>query len=208
MAPKLLAEFIGTFFLVLVFGLSGGNPLAIGGVLAAMIFMWAHVSGGNFNPAVSVGLSLRGAQPWKQTGAYVIAQLVGGIAAAAVFFAVIGRPMVVAPGEGVSYGVALLIEVLFTFALVSIVLNVATAKATANNQYFGLAIGLVLMAGIFAGGAISGGAFNPAVGLAPVLFNISTISSHGTELALYSIGPVLGGILAALVYRVTKTDKK
>ncbi len=208
MAPKLLAEFIGTFFLVLVVGLSGGNPLAIGGVLAALVFMWAHVSGGNFNPAISVGLSIRGAQSWEQTGAYILAQLLGGVAAAGVFFAVIGRQMIVAPGEGVSYGVALLVEVLFTFALVSVVLNVATTKATQNNQYFGLAIGLVLMAGIFAGGTISGGAFNPAVGLGPIFFDAATLPSHGTELALYSIGPVLGGVLAALIYRVTSTVKK
>jgi aquaporin Z len=208
MAPKLLVEFIGTFFLVIVVGLSGGNPLAIGGILAAMIFMWSHVSGGNFNPAVSIGLSVRGAQPWRQTLAYIGVQLVGGITAAAVFFAIVGHTMLVSPGEGSSFGVALLVEVIFTFALVSAVLNVATTKATANNQYFGLAIGLVFMASIFAGGAISGGAFNPAIGLGPVLFDVSTISSHGTELALYSLGPVLGGVLAALAYRFLQKNKK
>ncbi len=207
MVPKLLVELIGTFFLVLVVGLSGGNPIAIGGVLAAMVFMWAHVSGANFNPAVSIGLSMRGTQSWQQTFAYIVAQLLGAVVAAAVVFAVVGHAMLIAPGEGVSYGVALLVEALFAFALVSVVMNTTDAKATANKQYFALAIGLIYMAGIFAGGAISGGAFNPAVGLGPILFDISTIASHGTELALYSIGPVLGGVLAALAYRYIQPQK-
>lgn len=206
MAPKLVVEFIGTFFLVLVAGLSG-NGLAIGAVLGAMVYLGGHISGGNYNPAVSLGLWLRKAQSGKQTGYYMLVQLLAGVLAAGAVYVTKGQNMVVAPGDGVAFGSAFLIEVLFTFALVSVVLHVAATKATSGNQYFGLAIGLVLIAAAYAGGPISGGAFNPAVGLGPLLFNVATISSHGMELLLYSVGPLLGGALAAVVHRYVVTGK-
>jgi len=196
-------EFIGTFFLVLVAGLSG-NPLAVGAVLTAMVYMGGHISGAQYNPAVTLAVWLKGAQSGRQSLAYAATQLMAGTLAACVYYAIVGQFMIVAPSPNTSFGSALLVEMLFTFALASVVLHVAVTKATAGNHYFGLAIGSVVAAGAFVAGPISGGAFNPAVGLGPLLSHAASLPQHGTQLALYIAGPLLGAVVAALVYRNTE----
>jgi aquaporin Z len=96
----------------------------------------------------------------------------------------------------------LLVEVLYTFALALVVLHVATAPATAGNSYFGLAIGFTIVVGAFAGGPISGGAFNPAVGTGPIL--VHALAGGGTmaNLWYYLVGPLAGGALAAVVFKL------
>ena len=130
---------------------------------------------------------------------YILSQVFGALAAASVvtFLYKAGEPMVIA-----SVPKAFVAELLFSFALCYVVLNVATAKATANNHYFGLAIGGTVMAGAFAMGGISGGAFNPAVGLMPALFGMFVDGSPTPMAWIYAVGPVLGGIAAALVFKV------
>ncbi len=196
---KELMELLGTFFLVFTIGLSR-NPVAIASVLAIMIYIGGHISGGHFNPAVSFGVFLQKKLSGKEFGMYVLAQLVGGVLACLLVPFFTGRALVVAPQSSVSMLVPFAAEVIFTFVLVFTVLNVALPKAVAGNQYYGLAIGLSVLVGALSVGTISGGAFNPAVGLSPLFADIATIGENGSKLLLYSVAPLLGGALASLVY--------
>ena len=164
---KYLMELVGTFFLMLTVGLtviaapSGViAPLAIGSALMIMVFAGGHISGGHYNPAVSLGVWMRGNLATKDLAPYWVSQLVGGLLAAGVVaFLRAGVPVsALAPAVLPT----LVAEFLFTFALVFVVLSTATAKANAGNSFFGLAIGFTVMVGAFAVGDISGAAFNPA----------------------------------------------
>ncbi len=196
---KYIVEFIGTFFLVLTIALTG-NPIAIGAILIAMIYMGGYISGAHYNPAVTLAVLIRGKINQIEAGRYMISQVIGGGFAAFVFLLVKGSTFT--PTTGLQYSMLyiLLLEVLFTFALASVVLHVATSEKTAGNQYYGLAIGLTVMAGAFAAGPISGGVFNPAVALGPYLFKISALGNNLNNLILYLVGPLTGGALAGLVY--------
>jgi aquaporin Z len=205
-----LTEFIGTFFLVLTVCLTAptGNPLAplaIGASLMIMVYMGGHVSGGHYNPAVSLAAVIRGALPGPQLVPYWVAQVLGALVAAFVAKSASNLPFACAPGSGVGAGSALLIEFLFTFALCLVVLNSATAKKTEGNSFYGLAIGFTIVVAAFAGGGISGGAFNPAVGIGPIVVNALTSGGSVSNLWLYLVGPLLGGVAAALVFKVQVT---
>ena len=201
---KLITEFIGTFFLVLtigctVIGTAGTGvipPLAIGAALMVMIFAGGHVSGAHYNPAVTVGVMVRGRCSAKDAVGYVIAQCAGAFVAALVvgFFK---AGIAVTPAE-IDTTKAFVAEFLFTFALVYVVLNVATAKGTANNSFYGLAIGSSVMAGAFAVGSVSGGAFNPAVALGITVMGLSAVSN----LWVFLVGNFAAGLAAALVFKV------
>jgi len=202
-----LTEFIGTFFLVLTVCLTAptGNPLAplaIGASLMIMVYMGGHVSGGHYNPAVSLAAALRGALPKAQLVPYWAAQVLGAVVAAFVAKSTSNLAFACAPGGGVGAGSALAIEFLFTFALCLVVLNSATAKKTEGNSFYGLAIGFTVVVAAFAGGGISGGAFNPAVGLGPILVNALTSGGSFANLWLYLVGPLLGGVAAAFVFKL------
>jgi aquaporin Z len=143
---KYVTELIGTFFLVLTIGttiIAGAAgvipPLAIGAVLMVMVFAGGHVSGAHYNPAVTLGIWMRGRLVAKDILPYVLFQLIGALLAAVVVGYVKGgaavKPMTFAVGP------ALVAEFLFTFALVYVILNATTAKATAGNSFYGLAIG-------------------------------------------------------------------
>lgn len=202
---KYLVEFIATFFLVLTIGLTviepGAGalaPLAIGAVLAAMIFAGGHVSGAHYNPAVTIGLFLRGRCAKADVVPYVAAQLV---AAALAAFAVrylkgdVAMAAVVAMQPAV--GPALLAEFVFTFALVFVILNVATAKGTAGNSFYGSAIALTVVAGAYAVGSISGGAFNPAVALALSLLGLASWAN----IWIYLVANLAGAVVAACAFK-------
>jgi aquaporin Z len=203
---RYLTEFIGTFFLVLTIGLVvlGGSPLAplaIGAVLMAMVYMGGHVSGAHYNPAVSLALTLAGKLEPRQLVPYWAAQLAGALAAAFAVRVMLNQTFAPAPsGAAPAIGVWL-VEILFTFALALVVLNVATAKKTQGNSYYGLAIGFTVAAAVLAGGGISGGAFNPAVGIGPTVVHALAGAGSLAHLALYILGPCAGGALAALVFR-------
>jgi aquaporin Z len=162
MSKTLLTEFIGTFFLVLTVGLTvlSGTPfapLAIGSSLMIMVYMGGHVSGGHYNPAVSLAAFLRGKLDSKSLLPYMAAQLAGGIVASVVVATVMGTTFAPAPSPDHTMVHALLIEFLFTFALALVVLNSATATGTSGNSFYGLAIGLTVMVGAFAGGRFLAG---------------------------------------------------
>ncbi len=201
-----LTELIGTFFLVLTIGLTvlgsaAMPPVAIGSALMIMVYMGGHISGGHYNPAVSLGVMLRGKLEGKELVPYWISQILGAFLAAVVVYVILGKTFAPAPAAEVSAVSALLVEFLFTFALVLVVLQTATSDKTAGNSYYGLAIGFTVMVGAMAGGPVSGGAFNPAVGIGPILFQ--TIMGGGgiADLWLYLVGPLLGGVVAAFVFK-------
>jgi aquaporin Z len=198
-----ITEFIGTFFLVLAIGLTG-NPLAIGVMLMVMVYMGGHISGAHYNPAVSIAMIFRGVLSVKEAINYILSQLAGAFLAAIFVQWVGGAVMQIAPSSTVSVLQILAVEAIFTFALVLVILNVATNPKTEGNSYYGLAIGFTVMAGAFAGGGISGGAYNPAVGTGPIL--VDAIMGEGNTLSnlwYYLVGPIVGAIVAVYVYKLT-----
>lgn len=207
MTRKLLTEVIGTFFLVLTIGLTVTAglplaPLAIGSALMVMVYMGGAVSGAHYNPAVTLAVLLRGKVAAGEAAAYVVAQVAGATLAALAVYGIVGQTFMPAPAAGASAAAVLAVEALFTFALALVVLNVATARATEGNSYFGLAIGFTVMAGAFAGGPISGGAFNPAVGLGPAIVTALFGGGSVAHVWYYLVGPLLGAAAAAGVFRV------
>jgi len=204
---KLVVEFIGTFFLVFTVGMTVKSPdaaalapLAIGSALMVMVYAGGHFSGGHYNPAVTLGVTLRGKCTWADAIPYWVAQFLAGVAAGAcvLFIKGTGTPVPAPPSPGTTYNMAawFLVEFLFTFALVYVVLNSATAKGTAGNSFYGLAIGFTVVVGAFAVGPVSGGAFNPAVGLGVTVMGLADIS----HLVVYLLACFLGGAVAALVF--------
>lgn len=197
-------EGVGTFFLVLTVALTG-NPIAIGTVLMCLVYVGAPISGAHYNPAVTFALLLQKKISEEKAKRYILAQMIGGIAASFICESIFAVHFNVTPTNS-SWTAALIIELLFTFLLMTTIFRVAVSKKTQGNQYFGLAIGGALLVGAFAGGKISGGAFNPAVGISPLLVN----TLLGKELFdpalffLYIIGPLAGATLAALVHRYTE----
>ncbi len=204
---KYLTEFIGTLFLVLTIGLSVINqspmaPLTIGLGLMVMVYMGGHVSGAHYNPAVTLALMLRGKLPTGDVIPYIVSQLLGATVASVITFVITGQSFAPMPGATASPVAVLLVEILFTFALVLVVFNAATHPKTRGNSYYGLAIGLTLATGVAAGGAVSGGAFNPAVGIGPTLVNAILSGGAFTSLWYYLVGPLAGAGLAAVVYKL------
>ncbi len=206
---KYLVEFIGTFFLVLTIGLvilepgaGAMAPIAIGSVLMVMVYAGGHVSGAHYNPAVTLAVWMRGRCPMEDVLPYVVAQLLGSAAAAAVVLFMKSNPPVQAANPDILR--ALLAEFLFTFALCFVILNVATSKKTSGNSYFGLAIGFTVLAGAYAVGAVSGGAFNPAVALGITVLGLSSIG----HIWIFLVGNFAGGAVAAMAFRVINPDDK
>ena len=203
------AEFIGTFFLVLTIGCTGIAtgpgvipPLAIGSVLMVMIYAGGHISGAHYNPAVTLGVFMRGKLPARDIVPYWIAQIGGAVgAAAAVLFFRAGEPVSPLAASLVS---AFGAEFLFTFALVYVVLNVATVPANAGNSYFGIAIGFTVLAGAFAVGDISGGAFNPAVAVGAMTMGMLP----WMNLYLYAAAELLGAAAAALTFKALNPEPR
>jgi aquaporin Z len=196
---KYVVELIGTFFLVLTVGttVSAGlavAPLAIGAVLMAMIFAGGHVSGGHFNPAVSLGVFVRGKLAARDLLPYWAVQTAGGLLGA-----VVTRVLVAAPAKAPllpAVGPALVGEFVFTFALVWVVLNVATAKDTEGNSFYGLAIGFTVTAGAFAVGGVSGAAFNPAVAIGAAAMGLVGWSA----IWIYLLANLAAGAAAAAAF--------
>ncbi|RME82187.1 MAG: porin [Caldilineae bacterium] len=203
----IVVEFIGTLFLVLTVGMvsispavpDGFAPIAIGSILAIMIFAGGHISGGHYNPAVTLGVFLRRKLGLNDAIGYWIAQVVAGIVAA--ILVMILKPSL--PDSPLVASVAvlpgLIAEFLFTFALVYVVLNVATARGTEGNSFYGWAIGFTVLVGAYAVGSVSGGSFNPAVSIGA---SIMRIFAWG-NIWIYLVAELLGGAAAAYVFLFT-----
>lgn len=208
---RYLTELIGTFFLVLTIGLVvtqniALGAIAIGSVLMVMVYMGGHISGANYNPAVSLAVMLRGKLSPLDFVAYIICQLGGSLLACFVVFQITGKTFAPAPGVNVDAFTAILVEGIFTFALALVVLNVATAKGTEGNSFYGLAIGFTVTAGALAVGNISGGAFNPAVGCGPITFKYWIEKGDLSHIGYYVVGPFLGAALAAGVFWIQNAE--
>lgn len=203
--PQLITEFLGTFFLVLTVGMTllgvtgipvDLAPFAIASVLTALVYAGSPVSGGHYNPAISVAVHLCGRITLTDLGRYIFAQLSGAACAAIVMEIILpvarSRPPIIEtmPAFGA--------EALFTFALVWTFLMVALPTVTRSNQYYGLAVGGMALAGFYAAGPISGGALNPAITLGNCLLERTPWSA----LAVLGSAQMLAGALAAAAYRV------
>lgn len=209
---KYLTEFIGTFFLVLTIGctvIGGAVPaeLAIGAALMVMIFAGGHISGGHYNPAVTLAVTMRGRCSPTDAGPYIGSQLLGAVLAALTtkfLMPAAKLAKVAAMDLSQTMPQALVAEFLFTFALCYVVLNVATAKGTANNSFYGLAIGFTVLAGAFAVGGISGGAFNPAVAVGISVMGLASWAN----IWIYLVGNFAAAAAAATVFKFNNPDDK
>ena len=211
---KYVVEFIGTMFLVLTIGcvvIGGGAdvtsgedllgsvaPLAIGSMLMVMVFAGGHISGAHYNPAVTLGVFMRGKCAASDVVPYILSQVTGAAVAALVVGFLYGAPA----GDplditSAAMPKALLAEFLFTFALVWVVLNVATAKGTDGNSFYGLAIGFTVLAGAFSVGGISGGAFNPAVAVGITMMKITATKN----IWIYLVANFGAAAVAALAFK-------
>ena len=204
---KYLTEFLGTFFFVMTIGLvaTTGHPLApltIGAALMVVVYMGGHLSGAHYNPAVTLAVFLRGKLPASDVPPYILAQVAGAALGAYLSFMLLDRTFAPAPGPLSTTVTAIMVETFYTFLLALVVLNVATSPATEGNSYYGLAIGTTIVIAIYAGGPISGGAYNPAVAVGAILVDAAAGEGDLGSLWIYLVGPFLGGALAAPVYRI------
>ena len=205
---KYLVEFIGTFFLVFTVGMTvidpGAGalaPLAIGSALMIMVYAGGHVSGGHYNPAVTLAVFIRGRCSAADVIPYWISQAIGATVAA--FLALHLKGTAPTPGDHNAVN-ALIAEFVGTFALAYVVLNVATAKATAGNSNYGLAIGFTVMVMAFGLGGVSGGAFNPAVALGITLMHLVKTS----DIWIYLVGDLAAAVAAALAFKLINPQDK
>src|SRR5882757_2256528 len=210
---KYAAEAIGTFFLVFTVGAAVGSgsqfaPLAIGAVLMVMVYAGGHISGGHYNPAVTLSVLVRRRIAVGDAFMYWIVQLGAGLLAAAVVSGIVdpaqAATTVAMPLTGHAFVAAFAAELLFTFALCYVVLTVATSKSHPDNSYFGLAIGFTVLAGAVAVGAISGGAFNPSVTVGAALIGMFAWPT----LWVYLVAQVIGGAAAGIAFLALNPDDR
>merc|ERR1719401_379064 len=171
-----------------------------------MIYALGKSSGANFNPAVSLALGLCNKLEWVEVAIYMGVQLVGGIHAGFCYMGVFGESFNLAPTKGHNWWQAALAEILYTFMLCFVVLNVAASKVHAGkDQFYGIAIGFVIVAGAYSGGSVSMGCFNPAVA-----FGIDVSSAyHGVKYCfIYTLFEFLGAGLAAGAFKVCRGEQE
>ena len=205
MQQKLTTEFIGTFFLSLtictaaVYGSAGEYaPFGIAATLMVMIYAGGHISGAHYNPAVTVSIYLRGACEKDEVLPYIASQVIAAVSAAIVVENLL-RPNEVVPGFELGTD-AIVAELLFTFALAYVILNVATTESTSGNGYFGAAIALVVLAGAITVGSISLASFNPAVTSALIVSGKLTLADSW----MHFVPQFVGAVLATYVYKSTQ----
>jgi aquaporin Z len=205
---KLVVEFIGMFIFMFTVGMAtektgAGNlaPFAIGFVLMVMVFAGGHISGGHYNPAVSTAVLIRGKMTPNEWVAYVVTQLIAAVLAALLVRAVGGHETAAAvAGNGKMF----VVELVFTIALTYTVLNVATARGTEGNSFYGLAIGGAVLVGAFAVGGVSGGAFNPAIALGASVTGLFKWSNYW----VYLVAELLGAVGGALAFLFVQPEEK
>ena len=210
---RYLTEFVGTLFFVFSIGLivaQGAEslaPLLIGSALMVVVYMGGHVSGAHYNPAVTLAVYLRGKFLAGDVLPYMVAQILGGTIGAYLSWLLLGHSFAPAPGETATTMGALLVEFLFTFLLALTVLNVAASRETKGNSFYGLAIGFAIVVGAAAGGPISGGVYNPAVGTGALLIHAFLDGGDLGNLWIYLVGPFAGGALGAVVFRLQEAPE-
>ncbi len=215
LTPALICELVGTFALVFVG--AGAAALGVGGLLGAafahgmvvvgFVYAYGHVSGTHINPVVTIGCWVAGAIGTGQALFYVVFQLFGGVLGAMTLRTVLGGAETglgltlpaqeLAIGDAsltIGAGMAILIEAILTFFLVNAVLNAAVSGKAGSLAAVG--IGMTLMACILMGAPLTGASFNPARSLGPAV-----ATGQFQQLWIYFVGPTLGAVVAALLYR-------
>ena len=199
----LSAEFFGTFMLSLIIAFTGSSdgsngPIAIGFGLVVLVFITGPISGGQLNPAVTIGLMVRQKLCILEGLRCIFVQLIGGLLAGLVCYGVlnnnwsnVGYPSIADTDRRFP---AFIGELLQTFALVTVVLGVATTKSSKGKSYFGLAIGFVVLSGAITLGGVTGGCFNPAVSMLTLL--------HGdySDMWVYILCSICGSATASFLY--------
>jgi aquaporin Z len=207
------AEFVGTFMLIFTVGCNviTGQPVwggvSIACVLTVMIYALGKSSGGNFNPAVSVALGVAGKMPWGEVATYCVVQILAGMVAAFAYVGLFGMHLSfnLAPTQGHTWWQACLVEMIYTFMLCFVVLNVAASKVHAGqNQFYGLAIGFVVVAGAYGAGSVSMGCFNPAVALALDTASFWIGFQFGP---MYTVFELVGAVLAAFLFKACRPEE-
>ena len=202
---KYIIEFLGTLFLVLIIGLSQ-NPIAIGLGLAVLVYMGAHISGAHYNPAVSLSMLINKQIQLKEFSFYVASQLLGSVVAT-YLVVLLGNDDFNVVSNTSDISSFFFAEILFTFLLVFVILNVALSKNQKGNQFYGLAIGLTVTAGAFSVGDISGAVFNPAVSFGPSFFSFIDPQVVGNDISssdfflYYLISGIIGSVVASYLYK-------
>lgn len=212
MRNALVVEFIGTFFLCFIAVMASAHagaaaPAAIGLGLVALVYMGGHVSGAHYNPAVTTGLLVAGAVAPGMALAYIVAQVVGAVAGGFVAMVLGGKALIIAAGANVTVPHAFGVEALFTFMLALVVLCVAVHPKVKGNSFYGAAIGLTILAAAWAGGPVSGGAFNPAIGISSIVMDALNAEVAVGYSWVYLAGPVAGGLVAGVAYRIIAGDR-
>jgi MIP family channel proteins len=213
LSKSLLAEFIGTFALIFIGAGAGalgdgglvGVAFAHGLVIVGFAYAYGHISGTHINPAVTIGVWVAGKMDTARAFSYIFFQLLGGVVAAFALAWVLGSRQgnlgATLLADGVSPVVGVVLEAILTFFLVNTVLNAAVSGKAGNLA--GLAIGLTLTFCILMGGPLTGASLNPARSLGPAV-----ASGNFANLWVYFVGPILGGVVAGLLYKMVLEDRK
>jgi aquaporin Z len=215
-AARYASEFVGTFVLVFTIGCNvlSGQPVwggvSIACALTVMIYALAKPSGANFNPAVSFALGLANKLDWTEAALYSLTQIVAGLCAATCYTSLFKDSFHLQPAHGHTMRQAALAEMLYTFMLCFVVLNVAASKFHAGkNQFYGLAIGFVIVAGAYSGGSVSMGCFNPAVALALDMHGAGKPTYDGSFVSfVYIFFQLVGASLAAFAFKVCRGEQE
>jgi aquaporin Z len=208
---KALTEFVGTFiflFAISLAGVSGSplTPLAIGGALMVMVYMGGHWSGAHYNPAVSFGLFLQKKLTAKDFVQYVVAQIVAGILAFGLGFYITGKTVAIEPGPTFDATKALIVEIIFTAALLLVVFNCAVSRKTEGRGFYGLAIGFTIVVAAVAGGPVSGGAFNPAVGIGATVLHATQGGGSWSYIWIPIVGPLVGAAIGSTIWKLQENS--
>ena len=206
---KYSIEFFGTFFLLLISALTE-NPIAIGLGLASLIYVGAHISGAHYNPAVSIAMVIRGEINKAECFKYCTAQILGAIAGSFIYFLITNNIFEIQPDSNTTRTQFLIAEFIFTFLLVITILFVGTHPKLKDNQFYGAAIGLTVIASQYSIGEISSSVLNPAISLGPAIFNV--FNGQGTNMSLafspyYIIITIIAGVLAAYLFKFYLKEK-
>jgi aquaporin Z len=199
---KYVVEFLGTFFIVMTICMMEGGgmgqfaPIAAGGMLLALMYSSFHISGGHFNPAVSVAIYLRGKLNSGDLLPYIVSQFIGGTLAAMLAGFLLNSTGSATPSpKALEIVPSIIAELLGTLLFVYVFLNLTTIKKTSGNIYYGVTLGFTFMAVMYAFGTISGGAFNPAIGLGITMANLTSWET----IWVFPLANFVGGVLAAFL---------
>ena len=204
-----IVEFIGTFFVAFVVAIAVGGgiaanlaPFAVFAILVACIYAGRHLSGAVYNPAVTVTLWMRGSLQARTLLSFWVAQVAAGVVAALVAKTMPNLALSAQPFAP-DMRAAIIVELLFTFLLCFVVLQVATTEKSKGNSYYGVAIAMTVLAGALTVGTVSSAVFNPAVGATLVTLGHLTLPTYFT----YVGAQVAGAVLAAGLFKLTNAGE-